>query len=113
LPDGSLLVPDASWVRSDRWDALSRQAQQDFVPLCPDAVFEVLSPSDRLPYLRRKCRDYLASGASLVVLLDPERQAVEIFTPGRDPDVREGVSSIALDPVLPGFTLDLRTLFED
>jgi Uma2 family endonuclease len=111
LPDGSLLVPDASWVRGDRWDALSRQAQEDFVPLCPDAVFEVLSPSDRLPHLRRKCRNYLANGAGVVVLLDPERRAAEIFMLDRDPDVREGVSSIALDPVLPGFRLDLDALF--
>jgi Uma2 family endonuclease len=102
---------DASWIRSDRWDALSREAQEGFVPLCPEAVFEILSPSDRLSYLRRKCQNYLANGAAIVVLLDPERRAVEVFTPRREPDVREGASSITLDPVLPGFRLDLDALF--
>jgi len=34
LPDGSLLSPDASWVRRDQ--------QEGFTPFCPDAVFEIL-----------------------------------------------------------------------
>ncbi|MBX6378593.1 MAG: Uma2 family endonuclease, partial [Clostridia bacterium] len=39
LPDGSLLSPDASWVRRERWEALTPEEQEGFVPLCPDAVF--------------------------------------------------------------------------
>ncbi len=110
LPDGSLLVPDASWVRRERWDALTPQQQEDFVPLCPDAVFEVASPSDRLPHLRRKCRDYLANGARLAVLVDPARRAVELHMPDREPQAFEGLPSVALGPVLPGFVLDLKAL---
>jgi Uma2 family endonuclease len=106
LPDGSLLVPDASWVRRERWDALTPREQEAFVPLCPDAVFEVASASDRLPDLRRKCRDYLANGARLAVLIDPQRRVVEVYQPGRDAEVFESASSVPLDPVLPRFTLD-------
>ena len=47
LADGSLLSPDASWLRRDRWDALSPQEQEAFPPLCPDAVLEVRSQSTR------------------------------------------------------------------
>jgi Uma2 family endonuclease len=112
LPDGSLLVPDASWVRHERWDALSPQEQEDFVPLCPDAVFEVASPSDRLPRLRGKCRDYLANGARLVVLLDPGRRSAEVYAPGREPQVFDNIPSVALDPILPAFVLDLEALFK-
>ena len=111
LPDGSLLVPDTSWVRRERWDALTLQEQEHFVPLCPDAAFEVASPSNWLPgFQQRKCRDYLANGARLAALIDPERRVVELYMPDREPEVFEGMSSVALGPVLPAFVLDLKAL---
>ena len=112
LPDGSLLSPDASWVRRDRWEALSPEQQDSFVPLCPDVVFEVASPSDTLPGLRKKIRAYLANGCRLVVLIDPRRRAVEIYAPDGAPQVVEPARSVSFDPLLPGFTLDLKRLFE-
>jgi Uma2 family endonuclease len=75
LPDGSLLSPDASWVRRERWEALSREEREGFVPLCPDAVFEVRSASQSLGELREKMEAYRANGARLGVLIDPYRQA--------------------------------------
>jgi Uma2 family endonuclease len=110
LPDGSLLVPDASWVRRERWDALAPQEQEHFVPLCPDAVFEVASASDRLPDLRRKCWDYLANGARLAALVDPGRRAVELYRPDGEAEVFEGMPSVALGAVLQAFVLDLKAL---
>ena len=82
LPDGSLFSPDASWVRRERWEALSREEREGFVPLCPDAVFEVRSASQSLGELREKMTVYLANGARLGVLIDPYRKAVEIYRPG-------------------------------
>jgi Uma2 family endonuclease len=83
LPDGSVLSPDASVVRDDRWQALSPEQRRGFPPLCPDLVIELASPSDAGPRgatdLRRKMAAYLANGAQLGWLLFPERQAVEIW----------------------------------
>ena len=112
LPDGSLLVPDASWIRRDRWEALSRDQQDSFTPLCPDVVFEVASPSDTLPSLRRKMRSYLVNGCRLAVLIDPKRRAVEIHAPERNPQILEPATSVSFDPLLPGFTLNLTRIFE-
>ena len=36
LPDGSVLSPDASLIRLQRWNALTRGEQRSFAPLCPD-----------------------------------------------------------------------------
>ena len=113
LPDGSLLIPDGSWVRRERWDALSPKERRSFGPFCPDAVFEVVSPSDRLSFLQRKCEDYLANSARIAVLIDPARRPPEIYTPGQGSEVVAGQRSVTLGPVLPGFTLDLAALFED
>ncbi len=66
LPDGSVLSPDASLVRLDRWQALSPQKRRSFPPLCPDLVVELASPSDEGPRgltaLRRKMAAYQTNG---------------------------------------------------
>jgi Uma2 family endonuclease len=113
LPDGSCRSPDASWVRRDRWEALTREQRKGFAPLCPDAVFEVRSESDSLAELRAKMHRYLENGARLAVLVDPEARAAELYRPGREPERREATESISLGPELAGFVLDLGPLFED
>jgi Uma2 family endonuclease len=111
MPDGSILSPDASWVRRDRWDALDPEAQEAFAPLCPDIVFEVVSRSDELSAVRRKMRAYVANGARLAVLIDPYRRAVEICGPGQDDRVLEQPRSVTFTALLPGFELHLESIF--
>ncbi len=82
LPDGSVLAPDAAFLRSERWQALSPEEQEGFPPLAPDAVFEVRSRSQILEELRAKAAWYLKNGVCLVVLLDPYAHRVEVFRPG-------------------------------
>jgi Uma2 family endonuclease len=112
LPDGSLRCPDASWVSRERWSALSPTQQKGFGPLCPDAVFEIRSYSDSASDLRQKMRTYLANGARLAVLIDPQSRSVEVYEAGGEPRVEKRAESISLGPVLPGFTLDLKPIFE-
>ncbi|WP_197047585.1 Uma2 family endonuclease, partial [Planktothrix serta] len=40
LPNGADRSPDASWVSRERWEALTPEQQDKFVPLCPDFVVE-------------------------------------------------------------------------
>ncbi len=112
LPDGSLLSPDASWVRRDRWETLSRDQQEGFVPFCPDVVFEILSHNDLFHNLRPKMRAYVGNGARLAVLIDPKRRTVEVYAQNQDPRLLESPESVSFDPVLPGFTLDPKPIFE-
>ena len=84
LPDGSVLSPDASLLRLERWIALTPEQRRGFAPLCPDLVVELASGSDDGPRgltaLRRKMVRYRVNGAQLGWLLIPEQQAVEIRT---------------------------------
>ncbi|EDY39274.1 conserved hypothetical protein [Cyanobium sp. PCC 7001] len=115
LPDGSVLSPDASLVRIERWQALSREQRRGFPPLCPDLVVELASPSDEGPRgltaLRRKMTAYQANGAQLGWLLLPDDKAVEIWTADGEsrhltqPAVLEGGS------VLPGLRLELDAIW--
>ena len=111
LPDGSVFAPDASWVRRDRWDALSREQREEFAPLCPDAVFEVRSKSDRLHDLREKMLAYIANGAHVAVVIDPYERTVEVFRPNRETVIHQSPSPIAFDPELEGCVLDLDPIF--
>ncbi len=111
LPDGAILSPDASWVRRARWEALAREEREGFPPLCPDVAFEVRSASNTLVELREKMHSYLANGAQLAILIDPEAQAVELYRPGREVDRYEEAVRVTLEPELPGFTLELAPVF--
>lgn len=82
LPDGSVLAPDAAFLRSERWRALSPEEREGFPPLVPDAVFEVRSRNQSLEELRGKAAWYLKNGVPLGVLLDPYAHRLEVFRPG-------------------------------
>jgi Uma2 family endonuclease len=111
LPDGALFAPDVSWVRLDRWNALSQEARRKFGPLCPDAAFEVRSESTTMTELREKARAYLANGAQIAVLIDPYTRTVEVYRTGQEPVTHRDPKTVALDPDLAGFVLELGPIF--
>jgi Uma2 family endonuclease len=111
LPNGSKRSPDASWIRRERWDALTREEQQWFAPICPDFVLELRSPSDDLATVQEKMLEYLANGAQLGLLLDPETRSVHIYRQGQPIEHLENPESLAGDPALPGFVLDTRDIW--
>lgn len=107
LPSGANRSPDASWVRRDRWDALTPEQQERFVPLCPDFVVERLSPSDSLERTRAKMVEYIDNGAQLGWLINRQQRQVEIYRPEQVPEVLDSPTVLSGETVLPGFTLDL------
>jgi len=115
LADGSVLSPDASVVKLERWQALSAEQRRGFPPLCPDLVVELVSPSDEGPRgaeaLRRKLAAYLANGALLGWLLLPEQRAVEIWQPGAEPQHLEGAQVLEGGELLPGLRLELEEIW--
>jgi Uma2 family endonuclease len=122
LPDGSVLSPDASVVRLERWQALTPEQRRGFPPLCPDLVVELVSPSDEgargSEALRRKMAGYLANGAQLGWLLFAEQRAVEIWQPGADPTAPvvmeriEAAEALEGGEWLPGLRLELAEIWE-
>ena len=81
--------------------------------MCPDVVFEIRSESDALQDLQTKMRSYIANGAQLGVLVNPQDRAVEIYRLGRDPERLRIPESVTLDPELPGFVLDMEPIFAE
>ena len=107
LPNGATRSPDASWVRNDRLAALTAEERAKFLPLCPDVVIELRSPTDSLAALQEKIREYIENGARLGWLIDPLEGQVFVYRPGAPVERLEEPESVSADPVLPGFRLEL------
>ncbi len=112
LPNGAVRSPDVSWVRRERLAALTDTQRDTFLPLCPDFVLELRSDSDKLTTLQAKMREYLANGARLGWLIDPQTRTVHIYRPDAPVETLSNPERLSGDPVLPGFTLDLRPIWE-
>jgi Uma2 family endonuclease len=75
-PNGDLLAPDVSWVAAERWNRLTPEEQEGFLPLAPDVVVEVLSESDEIKRATKKCERWFETGVAYVVLIDPYRKTI-------------------------------------
>lgn len=107
LPNGAVRSPDASWVGNARLATLTDDQRRRFLPLCPDFVVELRSPSDSLPALQDKMREYIDNGARLGWLIDPAGGQVFVYVAGTAPERLDTPAGVSGDPVLPGFRLDM------
>ena len=105
LPDGSMRSADAAWLLMQRWEALSKEQQRGFAPICPDFIIELRSPSDHLANLRAKMMLWLANGAQLAWLIDPITESVTIYRPDKKIKIMHHPTSVQGEGVMDGFEL--------
>jgi Uma2 family endonuclease len=110
LPNGADRSPDAAWVKMERWNALTPEQREKFLPLCPDFVVELRSPSDSLTELREKMQEYIENGARLGWLIDRKNKRVEIYRPNQEVEILENPATLSGEDVLPNFVLDLNAI---
>jgi len=111
LPDGATRAPDAAWVKRSRLTGLTRKEKEKFLPLCPDFVIELRSPSDSLGSLQNKIQEYMDNGAELGWLIDPGQRKIFVYRPDHDAECLENPAEISGEPVLPDFTLELTEIW--
>ena len=107
LPNGAKRSPDLSWIKRERWDALTEEQKDSFAPICPDFVVELRSRSDRLRSLREKMEEYIENGAQLGWLIDPLEAKIHVYSPDAAVQMLDNPSEIAGEPLLKGFILKL------
>jgi Uma2 family endonuclease len=107
-PDTSL-GPDWGFIARNR---LPKKRGRGFVPLVPDAVLEVRSPSDKQREVTDKVRLWLEAGVRLVWELNPKTRILTVYRPDQEPQLLGIEDTLSGEDVLPGFTLPLRLLFE-
>lgn len=111
LPNGADRSPDAAWIKRERLAELTPEQKKKLLPLCPDFVIELRSPSDKLEALKTKMEEYVENGARLGWLIDPQARSVHVYRPGAAVEVLRDASQVSGDPELPGFVLDLRDIW--
>ncbi len=111
LPSGSDRSPDVSWVEKSRWDALTKEQKEKFIPLCPDFVIEIMSPNDSLKKTQMKMQEYIENGCRLGWLINRKKQEVEIYRPGQDVELLKLPQTISGENILPGFVLNLQKIW--
>jgi len=111
LPNGADRSPDVAWIKQERWDALTPEQKEKFPPIAPDFVLELMSPSDDLQKVQEKMQEYMDNQVKLGWLIDRKTRRVEIYRLGKEVEVLESPTELSGEDVLPGFILNLQTVF--
>ena len=107
LPNGARRSPYASWTLKSRVQQQVRADRKGFWHVCPEFVIELRSDTDRLKPLQNKMREYMANGAQLGWLIDPENRSVEIYRADGGVELRKDLSKIEGEGPVAGFVLEL------
>lgn len=81
LPNGATYSPDVAWILNERWNSLTDEQQDKFVPLCPDFVVEIRSPSQTLEHQKFKMQEFMENGCRLGWLVDPFERMTHVYRP--------------------------------
>ncbi len=75
-PD-TVLTPDASFVSQSR--LASVKPTRGYLPVAPDLVVEVVSPSDASSEIESKVDQWLKAGTIAVLIADPAKQTIRVY----------------------------------
>ena len=113
LPNGAMRSPDSSWVPKSRLRELAPEDAERFIPLCPDFVLELRSHCDSLRLLQAKMEEFMDNGSRLGWLLDIKGKRAYEYHPSEAMKIIENPDNLSGEPVLPGFTLELREIWDN
>nr|CAO88315.1 unnamed protein product [Microcystis aeruginosa PCC 7806] len=111
LPNGADRSPDAAWIPLEKWQALTPQQKERFLPLSPDFVIELMSPSDNLETARKKMQEYLDNGTRLGWLINRKTREVEIYRQGQAVEILTNPESLSGENILSQFVLELDSIW--
>ncbi|MBW4448881.1 MAG: Uma2 family endonuclease [Spirirestis rafaelensis WJT71-NPBG6] len=112
LPNAANRSPDVSWIKQERWDALTSKEKEKFPPIAPDFVLELIDATDDLQKTQEKMQEYMNNQVKLGWLIDRKTRRVEIYRQGQEVEVLEAPKELSGEDVLPGFVLNLQTVFQ-
>ncbi|MEM9925426.1 MAG: Uma2 family endonuclease [Cyanobacteria bacterium P01_D01_bin.50] len=112
LPIGSDRSPDVSWIKLERWNALTPKQREKFPPIAPDFVLELMSPSDYLSDTQQKMQEYMEAGIKLGWLIDRKTRRVEIYRQGKEVEILDSPATLSGEDILPGFVLDMEFIWK-
>ncbi len=106
---GQRYIPDVAFMSKARQAEASDEA---YNPIAPDLAVEVLSPTDNPANVRIKLTNYLNAG-TVVWIVDPSTQRVEIYIPKQKPTQLGIQDTIHGGEILPDFALPVSDIFAE
>jgi Uma2 family endonuclease len=107
-PD-TVRAPDIAFIRKDHLPA--ERPLQAFWPGPPDLAVEVVSPGDTYREVAEKVEAWLAAGAMLVWVVDPQWRTVTVHRPGAELRTLTEKDELSGEDVLPGFRCRVGEIF--
>lgn len=111
LPNGAKRSPDVSWIKNERWNALSESEKNKFAQICPDFVIELRSKTDSLQILQAKMTEYIENGAELGWLIDSANRKIYVYRPNIEVEILEKPEIVSGEPLLKHFELELKEIW--
>jgi Uma2 family endonuclease len=78
----------------------------------PPLTVEVVSPGNSALELRRRTRDYLEAGVSIVWVVWPEERSISVYRGSMTPVELTADDTLDGGDVLPGFSVKVADLFD-
>ena len=104
-----VLAPDVAFVHSARLE--QGAVDVSYLPLAPDLVGEVISPSDSFSGVEEKALTWLAAGTRMVLLIDPGTKTLHVYRALDNIAVLDENSSFDAGDVVPGWRFQVDELF--
>ncbi|MDR5639945.1 Uma2 family endonuclease [Thermosynechococcus sp. PP45] len=105
---GGKLSPNVSWIASLRLEGVDLTG---FIPIVPDFVAELRSPSDAIDRLRAKMQEYRRLGVRLGLLINSQDRQVALYRPQAEVVVLDSPEVVDCSEVMPGFLLPMAQLW--
>jgi Uma2 family endonuclease len=112
LPNGAMRSPGLAGVLRERLGTMRQKQRRTFLPLVPDVLIELASPSDEPDGLHAKMREWRDNGVRLGWLILPEQRQVWCYTPTSEPACSDNLGQFGDDALLPGLVLPLMRIWE-
>src|SRR5260370_8277734 len=111
VDDGSVLSGGEAGVSNVSVRSVPREKRKEFLPLCPQFVVEVMSPSDRLKKAKEKMEQWIKNGAQLAWLIDGDARTVYVYRKGHAAKTHRGIAKLAGEGPVEGFVLQLAAIW--
>ena len=85
---------------------------EGILPVAPDLIVEVRSPSERWNAVFAKVVEYLNAGVRVVIVLDEPTGTASVYRPDELQQIFHNGDELVVPDVLPGFSVPVKRLFE-
>jgi Uma2 family endonuclease len=105
--------PDVAFVSNERWPFNRRIPREPVWDMVPDLAVEVISPTNSADEVQKKVHEYFRAGVRRVWVVYPGTFEIFVYESTKVIHVLQLGDELDGAPLLPGFVLPVKSLFED